>query len=223
MAIYKSSFNQKPEKEKKEKPVKSKPEKEKKPKTKQKIKVNVPLVLLIAFSLIFLVCLPPNIIKSFLLGVFGLAIYPVCVLGAFFSAMVLTKHKFNMAPKYMAYLLACIVLVWFIFHLILTSKLNMDAGYGNFLKQTYNAKTSAGGVLFSLVSYPAVRFLTIVGAYIFAAIALAIFVGLTVDYIIVDKQLGHKQKSKFDFSKIEDFEKPLVDEPVKQQEKQTEH
>ena len=46
MAIYKSSFNQKPEKE--EKPKKEKPVKEKQPKTKAKRKVNLKVIVLIA-------------------------------------------------------------------------------------------------------------------------------------------------------------------------------
>ena len=92
MAIYKSSFNnKKPDKEKKEKPVKPKKEKEKEVRPKQHIKVNVPLICLIAFVLLFVVCLPPNFIKSFILGTFGLIVYPICIIGATFSILFLYK------------------------------------------------------------------------------------------------------------------------------------
>ena len=85
MTIYKSSFNKKPDKkenitEKKEKPVKIKPVKEKK-----KLKVNKPLICLIAFSVVFVMCLFANPVRSFLLGLVGLSVYPISVIGIFFS------------------------------------------------------------------------------------------------------------------------------------------
>ncbi len=214
MAIYKSSFNKKPEKKEKEK----KPAKEQEYKiktSKQKKKINVPLVCLIVFSVIFLVCiLPSNFIKNFLLGVFGLLVYPVCVLAIVMSAFLMKKRSLVVKTKYMVYLSISLFIVWFIFHLILTSRLPMDS-YGTFLAETYRAKTTAGGLIFSLLSYPAVKLLTTVGAYIFSAIALAIFVGLIIDYIMLDKNQAKKEKkSRFDFSNIEDFdltvEKPAI-------------
>ena len=94
MAIYKSSFNKKPEKEVEKKPKKEKPIKEKKP--KKHIKVNVPFVTLLVFSFLFIVCvMPNNFLKSFILGMFGLTIYAVCVIGIFFSIMFLMKKKSN--------------------------------------------------------------------------------------------------------------------------------
>ena len=67
MAIYKSSFNKKPEKDVEKKPKKEKPIKEQKP--KKKIKVNVPFVTLLVFSFLFIVCIMPNnFFKSFLLA-----------------------------------------------------------------------------------------------------------------------------------------------------------
>ena len=211
MAIYKSSFNQRPnknekEKQEKEKPVKIKPIKEK-PK-KPKAKVNVALICFFVFLALFIVCLPPNFLKSFILGMVGLLVYPVCIIGMFFSAVKLSKKQYEIKTRYLVYLAISLTLIWFIFHLILTSRLDANS-YGSFLKQTYLAKTTAGGLLFSLISYPVTKLLTIVGAYIFTAIALAIFVGLIVDYVIVDKQVGHSKKSKFNFSEIESFENEL--------------
>ncbi|MBR1987446.1 MAG: DNA translocase FtsK [Clostridia bacterium] len=99
-----------------------------------------------------------------------------------------------------------------IFHLILTSKIDVDS-YGQYLKDSYMAKTTAGGLLFSLISFLLVKFLTVVGAYITLSIVLAIFVGLIIDYINVDKEYGHTKvrKGKFNFEDIESFE---MDEDV---------
>ena len=181
MAIYKSSYNKKPEKEvkqKKEKPVKIKEPKEK---TQKKINIRPSAVwLCVFFGLFIACCLRANFLKNFLLGCFGLMVYPITLLGAFFSIVKLKRVKYNVRKKYISYLAVSVIMVLFIFHLILTSKLSLD-GFGGYLVETYNAKTTAGGVLFSLFSYPVVKFLTVVGAYIISGIVLSIFVGLAVD------------------------------------------
>ena len=210
MAIYKSSFNKKPEK-KSEKPQKEQKLVEKKPKAK--LKINHALIWLILFLAIFVACvLPSNFVKNFILGAIGLSIYPICVVGVFFCALKLSKKKFIAKKKYITYLSIAVGIVWFIFHLILTSRLDAS-NYGTFLAETYKAKTTAGGVLFSLISWPIAKVLTTVGAYIFSAIALAVFVGLIIDYINTEKEYGKaEQKTKFDFKNIEEFEFDLPSE-----------
>ncbi len=215
MAIYKSSFNKKPDKEKKEK----QPKPEKPIKQKTHTKVNVPLVCLIVFSVVLLLCLPPIFTRSFVLGLIGLSVYPICVIGIVFSLLFLSKKVYRVKKRYVVYLAIALGIIWFIFHLILTHNLP-KTNYGEFLGATYKAKTTAGGILFSLISYPFVMAVTEVGAYIFSFIALAIFVGLIVDYIVVDKNIGHKQKTKFDFKNIEEFDKneaPLQVDETEQQ------
>ena len=209
MAIYKSSFNKKPEKKKpekieKEKVEKIKPEKEKQIKPKKKI--NLSFVWFLGFALIFVFCImPSNFIKNFCLGMFGLLIYPLTIMGAFFSIMLTKKKKYHIKKRYIAYLISSLIIVWFIFHLILTHRISTDS-FIEFIKLTYLAKTTAGGVLFSLVTFPIVKYITIVGAYILFGILLAIFVGLIVDYINVEKLKGTAEKpSKFDFSQFEEF------------------
>ncbi len=212
MSIYKSSFNKQPDRDKekvKEKPVKQKVKKEKPEAKKPAKKANPCLVCAAVFAVIGLICIPPNIFKNVLLGLFGLAVYPVCILGvalSLFQYRAQAKHiKYEVKTKYIVYLSCALFVVWFIFHLILTSRLDMTS-YGGFLGATYRAKTTGGGVLFSLLSYPIVKMLTRVGAYIFSAIALAILVGLIIDYIYVDRAVGHtKKKSKFNFGTISDF------------------
>ena len=213
MAIYKSSFNKKPEKEVEKKPKKEKPVKEKKP--KKKIKVNVPFVTLLVFSFLFIVCvMPNNFLKSFILGMFGLTIYAVSVIGIFFSIMFLMKKKFVATKRYVTYLAIALGIVWLVFHLILTSKIPVD-NFGIYLKETYLAKTTAGGLVFSLISYPLVKYLTYVGAYITCGIALAIFVGLIIDYVNTAKtQAQQSKKSKFDFDAIEDLDLPEIQQPI---------
>ncbi len=214
MAIYKSSYNQKPEKQ--EKPKKEKKEKIKLPKEnveKKKINIRPSLICLFIFLTLFVVCcFPSNFLKNFLLGVFGLSVYPLTLLATFFSFTAFKKAKLNVKKKFVSYIVVCICVVWFIFHLILTSKLSMTS-FGAYLIETYKAKTTAGGIIFSLLSFALIKLLTVVGAYIVSAIVLAIFVGLSVDYVMVERKIGKvEQKTKFDMKSFEDFtldEKPI--------------
>lgn len=222
MAIYKSSFNKEPEKkpkikEKVEKPEKPKKEKVKaEPKTQLNIKINWAAIWLAVCVVVFVLCLFPNPIRHVLLGVVGLSIYPICFVGAFFAMLKLARRQFAVKKRYVGYLIAATFICWFVFHLIMLNvlKISMNS-YGEHLAATYRAQTTAGGLIFSLLSYPIVKLITFVGAYIFSAIALAIIVGLIVDYIYVDKTVGHKEvKTKFDFNTIEDFGVEKQSEPL---------
>lgn len=217
MAIYKSSFNKKPEKkekiEKQPKEPAVKIRKERKP-------VNKKMIACVVFSVLLLICIPNNIIKRFLLGVFGLSIYPVCVLGIIFSLFLMKKRNYSAKKKYLVYLISTLFIIWFIFHLILTSKLPVET-YGEYLKQTYLFKTTSGGIVFSLISYPMVKYLGYVGAYIVCAIVLAIFVGLIVDYVSVERNLVKaEKKTTFSFDDIEelDIEQKQEETPLSKEE-----
>jgi len=214
MAIYKSSFNKKPEKpEKKQKQEKPKEEKIKADKPKKKI--NASIVWLFIFVALFTFSVLPapfDFMKNFLMGAVGLLIYPITIIGAFISLMTIKKRNYNIKKRYIVYLTFTLLIIWFIFHLILTSRLP-DSSYGTFLKETYMAKTTAGGIIFSVFSYPITKLLTTVGAYIFSGIALAIFVGLIIDYVNTEKEKSSEEnKTIFDFSQIEEFN---IEEPKK--------
>ncbi len=225
MAIYKSSFNKKAEKPAKQ-PKKERIKPTKTVGDKTKIKINVPVVLFVLFAVLFIFCcVPTNFVKSFVLGTIGLSVYPICVIGALISLAFASGKHIHVKRRYVVYLTISLCIVWFIVHLILTSKISLE-NYGQYLADTYLAKTTAGGVLFSLISYPLVKFLSYVGAYIFSAIALAIFVGLIIDYINVDRTFGHQEKpSKFDFKNLEDFtmdeDKPLELSPEEAHKKES--
>ena len=202
MAIYKSSFNKKPEKKQK---VQTEKPKAVQAKTKTKHKINLPVIFLVLFSLIFILCLFPNFIRNVFLGTIGLSVYPLCILGIFFCVVKLMKKQFIVKKRYMAYLICELIIVWFIFHLILTSRIPRES-YGAFLVASYHARTTAGGIILSIFSYPVVKLLTLVGAYIFSAIAFVIFLGLIIDYLNSEKHGVKQEKPKFDFNAIEDFE-----------------
>ncbi|MBR2969902.1 MAG: hypothetical protein IKC49_02485 [Clostridia bacterium] len=205
MAIYKSSFNKnkKTPKEPVEKVKKVKPIREK-PAVKTKVNSNV--IGLIIFGVLFLACiLPDNFLKSFMLGLLGLGIYPITLIGLFFCGIKLSNRQIKTRKKYMILLSCAMCIVWLIFHIVLTSKLPLD-NYWIYLAHSYCARTTAGGIIVSLISYPLVKYLTYVGAYIVCGVMLAIFIGLIIDYINVERETGYAdKKSKFNFGSMESF------------------
>lgn len=209
MAIYKSSFN------KNDKPKKEKQIKEEKPeKVRTKVKVNLPLVFLCVFVLMFLVCcLPSNIFKRFLLGAFGFAVYPSLVVLSSAMIMTMKKPKLTLDKKYFAYLISILCVIWFVFHLVLTSKFEVTS-FGEFMKATFVSRTTAGGVVYSVIAYPIIKYLTRVGAFVVSGIALAILVGVLFDYIMVQRNLGESKKNAtLKFEEIEKFNfEPKIEE-----------
>lgn len=220
MAIYKSSFNKnhKDDKEKKEKVIK--PQKEKKEKVKSSSsssKVNSNAIWLAIFvSLFIAVALPSNFLKNFLLGLVGLSIYPISLIGACIFALRLSKKKMYVDKKYVSYLSVAVFIVWTIFHLILTSKIPVDSFIG-YISNSYSAKMTAGGLVLSMLTYPLIKYLTYVGAYVICGIILAILIGLIIDYINVQREFSsNEKKTKFNFNSIDEFEleEPKEIEPI---------
>ena len=94
MAIYKSSYNKKPDKQ--EKPKK---EKKLKPVSTKKVKVNTKLIVLLCCAAVFIACImPANFIKNFLLGLFGLSVYPISLIGILLSGLLLAKKTKKSKP-----------------------------------------------------------------------------------------------------------------------------
>lgn len=221
MSIYRSTLNN------------SKPEKEKKKKEKpEKIKVRqspiigvdkyVKLVLAVISAVAFvMLCCPSNFVKNLLLGLVGISAYPICLLCVFVCAMGLSKNKYEINRKYVVYLSCALFFVLMILHLVLTTNLKLD-GYGEYLKSTYQLKTSGAGLVMSLFTYPMKKYLTTVGAYILSVILVTVFVGLIID-ARQPKQKKEEakqiEKSKFDFGGMISETKP-EEVPITVQHKQ---
>ncbi len=215
VSIYKSTLNtSKKKKEKKQKPVKIK--------TKQEPIIKVSKYILIVVLVLSVVCFaglcaPNNFIKSFMLGLLGVSAYPVCLLSVLLCSVGLGKTQYEVNKKYVIYLTCALFFVLMIAHFILTSRIEVDT-YSQYLKDTYKLKTSGAGVVMSLFTYFMKKYLTTVGAYIFAVILLTVFIGLILDSKQTHKEKEEEkpQKSKFDFGGlIESFEQePKEETPI---------
>lgn len=199
MPIYKSTLNtNNSNKDKKPEKVKS----IKQPMSKEK-KKKIFASCMIAFCLVsFCLLMFKNFMRSFYLGTFGIFSYPLFITSCLFFIAMLSKKKYTLNKRYLVSLSLSLFFVIVILHLILTHKISTES-YGSYLIDSYKIKTSGGGVIMSLLTYPVVKYLTIVGAYIFNIIGLVVSVWLVVDSIIVARNKPPVQeKSNFNFTEF---------------------
>ena len=141
------------------------------------------------FSVIFLLS-TFNIIanvKYFLLGTFGLVIYPVSIIAILYGVALLTKRKFTLSIKYLLYLSFALFCLIAITHTIITGTFTLD-NYGTYLKECYLYRYTAGGIIMGIFTFPLMSLLNVVASCVFFAIAFAIFVALIIDYLYAVKQ-----------------------------------
>lgn len=211
MPIYKSTLNTN-NSNKNKKPEKIKPVKQ--PMSKEK-KLKIFAGCMIVFCLAsFVLLMFKNFIRSFYLGTFGIFSYPLFLTSCLFFIAMLSKKKYTLNKRYLISLSFALFFVLVIIHLILTHKIS-TASYGSYLVDSYKIKTSGGGIILSLLTYPVVKYLTVVGAYIFNIIGLVISIWLVVDSIIVARNTPPvPEKSNFNFTEFKTLNEDTNDVSV---------
>ena len=136
-------------------------------------------------SVFFLICLVFNFlpfIRSFILGTFGMATYPVLVVALIIGALLLTNRKYIIAKNY----IICICVLYFLLICVSQTALTeMDyIGMGEYLSDTYTSKNTAGGVIAGIFAYGFSVLFGYTGAYILFAIGAIICVAFMIDYFL---------------------------------------
>lgn len=213
MPIYRSTLNTN----------KQKPEKNKKPKKNmsKESKKQIILVCSLIFCVLSLILLMfKNFMQSFYLGLFGVFAYPFFATVSMFLCAKILKKKYKLNKRYLTFLCLSLFFVVFILHLILTHNITL-ASYGKYLKASFKTKTTGAGLVMSLISYPIIKLLTMVGAYVFSVIGLVISIGFLVDCIVVMRNTDEEQKeSKFNFTEFKTLNEDTNDVSITFEHKQ---
>jgi len=191
--IYKSTLNTN------KKPKKDKEKKERVKMSKEKKKKITRLSTLVISLLCFVLLIVKTPIQTFLLGMFGVFAYPMFLAIALLSFAGLTNKKYVMNKRYIVCLCFSLFFIISVIHLILTRNVSVES-YAIYLKETYLAETTGAGLMLSLIAYPIVKYLTVVGAYVFTIIGLIISVGLTIDCVVSSRYTPAKEKPKSNFN-----------------------
>ena len=159
---------------------------------KTKSKGKTVQIILMAFSLLMIVILVTpffSVIRNFIFGVMGLLSYPFFIVLFTIAFAMFQKRKYVLTKKYVAYLICATSLLILLIQVILSK--NFSANFFSFLADTYNARLTAGGIIFGIIVYPFKALIGYVGSIIVFSILFVFFTALIVDYLVANK--GNKK------------------------------
>ncbi|MCL2540336.1 MAG: DNA translocase FtsK [Firmicutes bacterium] len=135
-------------------------------------------IALLAVSLVLLFFSCFNLVPAinmFLLGSFGLAVFPVLLVSIVISVALVMRKRYVFPKRY------AVSLAGVYFCLILVLQQAISGGLG--IAEIYAAKTTAGGVLMGLFAYGLSAVVTPVGVYVLAAIAAIVCVTIVLMHL----------------------------------------
>ncbi len=154
------------------------------PKNKLSVRARVGVVVLVC-SVFVLICLIFNFlpfIRSFILGTFGMAAYPVIIIAGIVGVLLIANKKYVIAKNYV---ISICVLYFLLICVLQTALTDMTtSNMGEYLTNVYNAKNTAGGVLAGIFAYGFCALFNYVGAYILFAIGAVICAAFMLDYFL---------------------------------------
>ena len=153
---------------------------------KKNRKLKTGIVLTSVFSLIFLL-LVFNLIEIFnifMLGTFGLILYPLCIFFITLGILLMCNKSIATSKSIVTF---CILwLCIFVLILQMATSKDIDLGFGQYMATTFKKHLTAGGVLFGVILYPIYALTYDVATYIILAIILVIFTAILIDKIYVE-------------------------------------
>ena len=154
------------------------------PKNKLSKRASIGIAVLVC-SVFLLFCMIFNFlpfIRSFILGTFGMATYPVLVVALIIGIILASNRKYVIAKNYV---ISICVLYFLLICVLQTALTDMSGvGMGEYLSDTYAAKNTAGGVIAGIFAYGFSTLFNYVGAYILFAIGAIICVAFMIDYFL---------------------------------------
>ena len=139
-----------------------------------KLKIGISLVVVFSLLLINLLFGILTLINSFLLGTFGILTYAIFVCGIIVGVLLILNKSYTVSKLDILFFA-----IWLFFFLCMlqcctTTKLSVTS-YGSYLYSTYAYKLSAGGIIFSIFTYPLIALThTFTSAIVINIIALVI-------------------------------------------------
>lgn len=160
--------------------------------------------LLVLSILIFILCLVPNFLSigKFFQGIFGVLIYPLCLLFALVAIALIMGLSYTFDKKFTAYLIVASVCLLCLLHTIFTSSLLYDdmtsfSDMGSYLRACYNMSSgiTVGGLMLGILVFLIRGIIGLGGAYVFFAIFATVFIGLIIDYAIYSRGKNKKKQA----------------------------
>ena len=174
--------------------------------------IGISLIIFCCVSLLVLITNVFNFYKVFLLGVFGLSIYPILFLLIGYSIVLILNKKLNFDKKMLWLSVATILVFDCIIQVALTSSFSF-VGIADYLSACYSSSSTAGGVILGFIVYPFLAWFYEVGAYVVFSIALVVLIAVLIDSIYQKsrlEKLPHNTNAQFE--KLEKDEIAIAEE-----------
>ena len=125
-------------------------------------------------------------LRTFLMGMFGIFSYALFS-SLFIIARALMKgKKFNLNKKYVLLLSTWLISFLSVLQMAFLSA-STSLGFGAYLSYIYNLQTSIGGLIIGLFTFPFIKFLNPVGAFVIFIIILGVMSALIIDHLELAK------------------------------------
>ncbi|MBQ9793099.1 MAG: hypothetical protein IJW32_05130 [Clostridia bacterium] len=162
----------------------------KKEKKEFRYKKQVALSLIILCSALFILTTFEFVypIKAFMLGTFGVMLYPLLVLTILFCSAIMAGRKFVYSVRYVVYLFLCFFFIMCVFHIIFTGFSGQDLSYGEYLVSCFKSVYTPGGLLLGVFTYPVTNLLHAIAGIVVYGIAFVISLYFVLSYLDSIKQ-----------------------------------
>lgn len=124
-------------------------------------------------------------VHNFLIGTFGLCLYPVLVALMGVGILLMLKKRYYIAKFYLGIIIALYFVIVLFFQIILT---NFNVSFGNYLSNCYNSHNTPGGVVCGVIAYIMFLGLDKIGSILLLAIALVFCVAFVIDHFLKIKE-----------------------------------
>lgn len=141
-------------------------------------------------------------VRSFLLGFFGLMIYPILMFTLLFGVALSLEKKFIYTFKYMLFLMLAFFFFVCVLHIIFTGFRTVGLSYGDYLLSCYHSLYTPGGLFIGLFTFPLMALLHDMAGLIIYSIALVISLYFVFSYL---ESLKQKKGKKVAYKKYENF------------------
>lgn len=151
----------------------------------------------IACSTILLVIILTSFLlplKYFLMGMFGLSIYPISIALLLIGIAFVNNKKYVMPKRYILFLLGTMLSLFAVINIIILG--NPQGNLFDYIALTYQYQYTAGGAIVGIVIAPFIKTMGLAGALIVFLSILVVFVALIVDFLNSIKIYGLKEAIK---------------------------
>lgn len=156
-------------------------------------------------------------VKAFLLGAFGIMLYPILLFAMLFCGAIISGRKFIYSVRYIVYLFLCFFFFMCVLHIVFTG-FGQSFSYGDYLVRCFKSLYTPGGVVIGVFTFPITSLLHDVAGIVIYAIAFLISLYFVLNYLdgIKQNKIAKAQRQANKYNNFETISSALQGEELEQ-------